>query len=70
MLCRYEAEDLGMRNLANVALSDAGRRVDEVAPMFGLTPTCASILRGKDRRHGSAGLWSRRRGRPAKLRDR
>src|SRR5674476_1385152 len=31
LVYRYDAEDLGMRNLAIVALTDAGRRVDEVA---------------------------------------
>src|SRR5450756_498842 len=70
LVYRYEAEDLGMRNLAIVALTDAGRRVDEVAAVFGLTATYVSILRGKARRHGSTGLVGRRRGRPAKLSDR
>jgi transposase len=70
LVYRYEAEDLGMRNLAMVALTDAGRRVDEVAAVFGLTATYVSILRGKARRHGSTGLVGRRRGRPAKLNDR
>ena len=58
-----------MRNLAIVALTDAGRRVDEVAGVFGLTATYVSILRGRARRHGSAGLVARR-GRPPKLSDR
>ena len=70
LVYRYEAEDLGMRNLAIVALTDAGRRVDEVAAVFGLTATYVSILRGKARRHGSTGLVGRRRGRPVKLTDR
>src|SRR5665647_304297 len=70
LVYRYEAEDLGMRNLAIVALTDAGRRVDEVAAVFGLTATYVSILRGKARRHGSTGLVGRRRGRPTKLSDR
>src|ERR1019366_888703 len=60
---------LGMRNLAIVALTDAGRRVDEVAAVFGLTATYVSIMRGKARRHGSAALVARR-GRPPKLSDR
>ena len=59
-----------MRNLAIVVLTDAGRRVDEVAAVFGLTATYVSILRGKARRHGSTGLVGRRRGRPARLIDR
>src|SRR5664280_2385936 len=70
LVYRYEAEDLGMRNLAIVALTDAGRRVDEVAAVFGLTATYVSILRGKARREGSTGLVGRRRGRPPKLSDR
>ena len=39
MVYRYEADDIGMGNLAIVALTDAGRRVDEVAAVFGLTAT-------------------------------
>jgi len=69
LVYRYDADDTGMRNLAIVALTDAGRRVDEVAAVFGLTATYVSMLRGRARRHGSAGLV-RRRGRPPKLSDR
>ena len=69
VLYRYEAGDTGMRNLAIVALTDAGRRVDEVAAVFGLTATYVSILRGRARTDGSSGLV-RRRGRPPKLSDR
>ncbi len=69
LLYRFDADDLGMRNLAIVALTDAGRRVDEVARVFGLTATYVSMLRGQARREGSAGLV-RRRGRPPKLSDR
>src|SRR5664279_2825188 len=69
LVYRYDAEDLGMRNLAIVALTDAGRRVDEVAAVFGLTATYVSMLRGRARLKGSAGLV-RRRGRPRKLSDR
>ena len=69
LLCRYDAADTGMRNLAVVALTDAGRRVDEVAAMFGLSATYVSILRGRARADGSAGLV-RRRGRPPKLSER
>lgn len=39
LLYRYDVADSGMRNLAIVALTDAGRRVDEVARVFGLTAT-------------------------------
>lgn len=66
LIYRYEAGDTGMRNLAIVALTDAGRRVDEVAAIFGLSATYVSILRGRARQDGSAGLV-RRRGRPPKL---
>ena len=69
VLYRYDADDTGMRNLAIVALTDAGRRVDEVAAVFGLTATYVSILRGRAREDGSAGLV-RRRGRPPKLSER
>src|SRR5665647_3520395 len=47
LVYRYEADDIGMRNLAIVALTDAGRRVEEVAAVFGLTATYVSILRGR-----------------------
>lgn len=66
LLYRYDVADMGMRNLAIVALTDAGRRVDEVAAVFGLSATYVSILRGRARQQGSAGLV-RRRGRPPKL---
>jgi len=66
LVYRFDAGDIGMRNLAIVALADAGRRVDEVAAVFGLTATYVSMLRGQARREGSAGLV-RRRGRPPKL---
>jgi transposase len=69
LVYRYEVDDVGMRNLAIVALTDAGRRVDEVAGVFGLTATYVSMLRGRARQDGSAGLV-RRRGRPRKLSDR
>src|SRR5450759_1422432 len=69
LVYRYEADDIGMRNLAIVALTDAGRRVEEVAAVFGLTATYVSILRGRARTHGSVGLVARR-GRPPKLSDR
>jgi len=66
VLYRFDAADIGMRNLAIVALTDAGRRIDEVAEVFELTATYVSMLRGRAARAGSAGLV-RRRGRPPKL---
>src|SRR5680860_531294 len=47
LVYRFDADDIGMRNLAIVALTDAGRRVDEVAAVFGLTATYVSRLRGR-----------------------
>src|SRR5665647_1629604 len=66
LLHRYDVDDNGMRNLAIVALTDAGRRIDEVARLFGLSATYVSILRGRARRDGSAGLV-KPMGRPRKL---
>src|ERR1035437_1793344 len=62
LVYRYEVEDIGMRNLAIVALTDAGRRVDEVARVFDLTATYVSMLRGRARLKGSAGVGRRRGG--------
>src|SRR5664280_2448570 len=67
LVYRYETDDTGMRNLAIVALTDAGRRIDEVALLFGLTATYVSMLRGRARQGGSAALVRHRRGRPPKL---
>ena len=69
LVYRFDVDDVGMRNLAIVALTDAGRRVGEVAALFGLTATYVSTLRGRARAQGSAGLV-RGRGRPCKLSDR
>ena len=66
LVYRYDSDDIGMRNLAIVALTDAKRPVKEVAAVFGLTATYVSILRTRARAEGSAGLV-RRRGRPPKL---
>ncbi|WP_162637648.1 hypothetical protein [Streptomyces qinglanensis] len=52
----YDAADRGMRNLAVVAVTDAGVAVQEAAVAFGLTPQYVSMLRGRARRDGSAGL--------------
>src|SRR5664280_2896580 len=46
----FDVADTGMRNLAIVALTDAGRSVTEVAAVFGLTATYVSMLRGRARR--------------------
>src|SRR5660397_294007 len=66
LVYRYDSDDLGMRNLAIVALTDAKQPVKDVAAAFGMTATYVSILRSRARAQGSAGLV-RPRGRPSKL---
>jgi len=66
LVYRYDSDDIGMRNLAIVALTDAKQPVKVVAAAFGLTATYVSILRSRARAEGSAGLV-RRLGRPPKL---
>lgn len=66
LVYRYDVDDLGMRNLAIVALTDARQPVNTVAAVFGLTATYVSILRSRARAQGSAGLV-RPMGRPPKL---
>src|SRR5664280_1819442 len=62
-----------MRNLAVVALTDAGRSVTEVAAVFGVTATYVSMLRGRAldprkhrRRRATPHPFSRMRGRPGR----
>ena len=62
----FDTDDLGMRNLAIVALTDAKQPIKDVAAAFGMTATYVSILRSRARAQGSAGLV-RPRGRPCKL---
>ena len=66
LVYRYDSDDLGMRNLAIVALTDAKRPIKDVAAAFGMTATYVSMLRTRARAQGSAGLV-RRLGRPPKL---
>ena len=66
LVYRYDSHDIGMRNLAIVALTDAKQPIKDVAAVFGLTATYVSILRSRARAEGSAGLV-RRLGRPPKL---
>ena len=71
LFVQYDNDDLGMRNLAIVGLTNAGCAGGEVAACFGLTPQYVSMLRGRARDRGSEGLV-RPRGRrrslsPAKL---
>jgi hypothetical protein len=45
----YDADDIGMRNMAVVAVTDAGVGGKETAAVFGLTPEYVSMLRGRAR---------------------
>lgn len=69
VLFSYEGTDVRMRNVAVVAVTDAGVACRRAAEVFELTPQYVSMLRGRARAQGSAGLV-RRRGRPPKLSDR
>jgi Transposase DDE domain len=62
----YDVRDLGMRNLALVAITNAGMAVKDVAKVFDLTDIYVSEIRGRARDGGSAGLV-KTMGRPAKL---
>src|SRR5438552_585514 len=62
----YAAADAGMRNLAVVSVTEAGVSVNEAAAVFALTPQYVSMLRGRARKDGAAGLV-KPRGRPSKL---
>ncbi len=66
LFARYDKDDLGMRNLAVVALSDAGVPVNEAAACFSLSRQYVSMLRGRAKDAGSAGLV-RQRGRRQSL---
>jgi len=52
----YDEDDLGMRNLAIVGLTNARFSCNDVAVCFGLTPQYVSMLRGRARDQGSDGL--------------
>ena len=52
----YDEDDLGMRNLAIVGLTNARFSCTEVAACFDLTPQYISMLRGRARDRGSEGL--------------
>jgi transposase len=69
LVFRYQDDDTGMRNLAIVALTDAGVAGLVVAKVFGLSAPYVSRIRGEARRSGAQGLV-KRRGRPRKLSDR
>jgi hypothetical protein len=66
VLAAYDNEDVGMRNLALVSLTEMGFPVHAVSRLVGLTPEYGSELRGQVRREGSRRLV-RGPGRPPKL---
>lgn len=66
LFSRYDNDDLGMRNVVVVALCDAGISVNEVATCFSLSRQYVSMLRGRAKDAGSAGLV-RPRGRKKSL---
>jgi transposase len=66
VLFRIAAGDRGMRNLAMVALTQAGIASTVVADLFGVSREHLSRLRGRVAEDGSAALLPRR-GRPPKL---
>ena len=62
----FATTDTGMRNIAVVTLTELEFQGRDVAAVMGLTPVYVSMLRGRARKDGSAGLV-RDRGRPTKL---
>jgi len=73
MLAIFDKDDLGMRNVVAVSLTDAGISCKDVAQCFGLSVPYISMLRARRNERGSEGLV-RPRGRrrsltPSKLRQ-
>jgi hypothetical protein len=66
LVFRYPEDDIGMRNMAIVALTDAKVSGPDAALLFGLTAPYISRVRGNAKRHGTKGLV-RTVGRPPKL---
>ncbi|MGH9044205.1 MAG: helix-turn-helix domain-containing protein, partial [Acidimicrobiales bacterium] len=66
LFANYDKDDLGMRNLAVVALTDAGFSGIDVASCFSLSRVYVSMLRSRARDAGSEGLV-RTRGRKKSL---
>ena len=64
-IAAYRKDDLGLRNLAIISLTESGVSGSTAAALFSLTPVQISRIRGQYRQHGSAGL-ARKRG-PAGL---
>jgi len=69
LLTAYPKDDLGLRNLAIIALTESKVSCQHVADLFALSPVQISRIRADYRKHGSAGL-AKKRGRPALLNDR
>ena len=65
-IAAYRKDDLGLRNLAIISLTELGVSGSTAAALFSLTPVQISRIRGQYRQHGSAGL-ARKRGLPAGL---
>ena len=65
---QFDVSDIGMRNLAMVALSDGGVSVIEVAALFGVSPEHLSRIRGRVAAGGS-GAVAPSMGRRPKLSD-
>jgi len=61
----FACDDVGMRNMAVVALTDAGVQGKQVAAAFGLSAEYVSILRGRARTDGSVGLVRRAAAHPS-----
>src|SRR5450755_4059187 len=66
VMFRFDERDVGMRNLAVVALTEAGAKGTEVAELFGLSREHVSRLRGRAVNGGSRALLPPR-GAPRKL---
>ena len=65
-IAAYRKDDLGLRNLAIISLTESGVSGSTAAALFSLTPVQISRIRGQYRQHGSAGL-ARKQGQPAGL---
>ena len=65
-IAAYRKDDLGLRNLAIISLTESGVSGSAAAALFSLTPVQISRIRGQYRQHGSAGL-ARRASRPGRL---
>jgi transposase len=65
VMFHFDERDVGMRNLAVVALTEAGAKGTEVAALFGLSREHVSRLRGRAVNGGSRALLPR--GAPRKL---